>query len=461
MTTSLTYQTINPATGEVLKQYPNITDSDVETAVQNSVDAFHSWRQLSIEERATKIERLAQLFEENVDELAGIMTKEMGKPIAEAREETEFSAEIFRYYATHGAKLAGDQKVNEDAETISYIQRRPVGPLLGIMPWNFPYYQIARFASPNLVLGNTIILKHAESCPESALAMQRMMEEAGIPDGVYQNAFANHEQIAKIIAHPKIQGVSLTGSERAGAAIAEQAGKNLKKAVLELGGSDPYVVLSTDDVKAAAQQAFVTRMENTGQACNSNKRIIVMDDIYDEFVDEMKTLASAMKPGDPTAEVENTYSPMSSEKAADNIMDQLNRVKDAGATIHVGGQREDLPGFYVQPTVVTDIPQGSDIYYEELFGPVATIFRVESDEQALQLANDTQYGLGSAVFATDQERARKFAEQLDAGMVGSNASPEESAEVTFGGVKRSGYGRELGPVGMDEFVNKRLMTIKK
>lgn len=461
MTTSSIYQTINPATGEVLNDYPTIGDSEVDTVVQHSVDAFNEWRKLTIEQRAAKVERLAQLFEDNVDELAAIMTKEMGKPLAEAIEETEFSAEIFRYYATNGAKLAGDQKVSEDDETVSYIQRRPVGPLLGIMPWNFPYYQIARFAAPNLMLGNTIILKHAESCPESALAMQRMMDEAGIPEGVYQNVFANHEQIASIIAHPKIQGVSLTGSERAGAAIAEQAGKNLKKAVLELGGSDPYVVLSTDDVKTAAKQAFITRMENTGQACNSNKRIIVMDDIYDEFVAEMKALASALQPGDPTAGEDNTYSPLSSEKAADTLMAQLNEAKAAGATIHVGGSRPDLPGFYVQPTVITDIPQGSDVYYEEFFGPVVNIFRVESDEQALELANDTQYGLGSAVFATDQVRAEKFAEQLEAGMVGANTSPEESAEVTFGGVKRSGYGRELGPVGMDEFVNKRLMTVKK
>ncbi len=317
------YQTINPATAEVLNSYPTLENDEVESVVQESQKAFAAWRQLSIEERASKVERLAQLFEENVDELAAIMTKEMGKPIAEAREETEFCAEIFRYYATNGPKLARDEKVSEDDNAVSYIQRRPVGPLLGIMPWNFPYYQIARFASPNLVLGNTILLKHAESCPESALAMQRMMEEAGIPDGVYQNVFANHAQISQFIAHPVIQGVSLTGSERAGAAIAEQAGKNLKKAVLELGGSDPYVVLSTDNVQAAAQQAFATRMENTGQACNSNKRIIVMDDIYDEFVQEMTTLAASLKPGDPTTGEENTYSPLSSEKAADTLMSQL------------------------------------------------------------------------------------------------------------------------------------------
>ncbi len=461
MTTSPAYQTINPATGEVLTQYPVIADTDVETIAKNSHQAFATWRALTLAERAAKVAKLADLFEDNVDELAAIMTKEMGKPLAEAKEETQFSAEIFRYYATHGQHLAADTKVSENNDTISYIQRRPVGPLLGIMPWNYPYYQIARFAAPNLVLGNTIILKHAESCPESALAVQRMMDEAGIPTGVYQNVFATHNHISAFIAHPLIQGVSLTGSERAGAAIAEQAGKHLKKAVLELGGSDPYVILSTDDVKAAAQQAFAVRMENTGQACNSNKRIIVMDDIYDEFVAEMTTLAAALKPGDPTTNDDTTYAPLSSEKAATTLLQQLEQAKQAGATIHTGGQREDLPGFYIQPTVITGLPQGSDIYYEEFFGPVITIFRVESDEQALQLANDTQYGLGSAVFATDQTRAQAFAEQLNAGMVGANTSPEESAEVPFGGIKRSGYGRELGPIGMDEFVNKRLMTIKK
>lgn len=421
--------------------------------IQQSQDAFSSWSSLNLQDRIAKVSQLA--------ELAPILTKEMGKPLAEAREETQFAADIFRYYATHGERLAADQLVNEDEEKYSYVQRRPVGPLLGIMPWNYPYYQIARFAAPNLVLANTIILKHAESCPESALTMQRMMDTTDIPTGVYQNVFATHEQVSEFIAHPAIQGVSLPGSERAGAAIAEQAGKHLKKAVLELGGSDPYVILSTDDIKAAAQQAFDVRMENTGQACNSNKRIIVKDDIYNDFVKEISSLASALKPGNPTEGASNTYAPLSSQKAVDTLMDQIIRAEQAGANIHVGGQREDRPGFFVQPTVLTDIPQGSDIYYEEFFGPVITIYRVESDEDALKLANDTQYGLGAAVFATDQDRAAAFAERLHAGMVGTNISPEESAETPFGGVKRSGYGRELGPVGMDEFVNKRLMTVKK
>ena len=461
MPTSPIYQSINPATAEVLNQYPMILDADIEAIIAKSVGAFRAWSDLTIAQRAEKVENLARLFEYKAKDIAAVITKEMGKPLAESYEEVAFCADIFRYYADNGEKLAADQKVNEDDEVISVVQRRPVGPLLGIMPWNYPFYQIARFASPNLVLGNTLVLKHAESCPESALLMQSLMDEAGIPEGVYQNVFANHEQISRFIAHPEIQGISLTGSERAGAAIAEQAGKNLKKAVLELGGSDPYVILSTEDVKTAAADAVAIRLENTGQACNSNKRIIVMDDIYDDFVAEVTRLISELKPADPAAEEDNSYAPLSSEKAAENLLRQLEDAKAAGATIHIGGKRENLPGFYVQPTVITDIPVGSDIYYEEFFGPVVNIFKISSDAEALDLANDTQYGLGSAVFATDQERAQRFAESLNAGMVGANAAPEEIAEVPFGGIKRSGFGRELGPVGMDEFVNKRLMTIKK
>src|SRR5699024_1134812 len=438
-----------------------ILDADIEAIIAKSVGAFRAWSDLTIAQRAEKVENLARLFEYKAKDIAAVITKEMGKPLAESYEEVAFCADIFRYYADNGEKLAADQKVNEDDEVISVVQRRPVGPLLGIMPWNYPFYQIARFASPNLVLGNTLVLKHAESCPESALLMQSLMDEAGIPEGVYQNVFANHEQISRFIAHPEIQGISLTGSERAGAAIAEQAGKNLKKAVLELDGSDPYVILSTEDVKTAAADAVAIPPENTGQACNSNKRIIVMDDIYDDFVAEVTRLISELKPADPAAEEDNSYAPLSSEKAAENLLRQLEDAKAAGATIHIGGKRENLPGFYVQPTVITDIPVGSDIYYEEFFGPVVNIFKISSDAEALDLANDTQYGLGSAVFATDQERAQRFAESLNAGMVGANAAPEEIAEVPFGGIKRSGFGRELGPVGMDEFVNKRLMTIKK
>ncbi|GAA2033413.1 NAD-dependent succinate-semialdehyde dehydrogenase [Yaniella flava] len=461
MTTSPVYRGINPATGEINCEQPFIETAQIGAIINASQEAFASWRDLDITARAAKVDRIAQLFEEHVDELAQIMTREMGKPLAEAQEETNFCAEIFRYYATHGPRLAADEQASEDESSFSIIQRRPVGPLLGIMPWNFPYYQVARFAAPNLVLGNTILLKHAESCPETALAIQKIMDQAGIPSGVYQNIFATHEQVSEIIAHPTVQGISLTGSERAGSAIAEQAGRHLKKAVLELGGSDPYVILSTTDITQAVEQALAVRMENTGQACNSNKRMIVMDDIYEDFVAEMVKQVSNLEPGDPSAGDPNTYAPMSSAGAADLIIDQIERAERAGATIHTGGARANRPGYYVQPTVVTGIPQGSDIYYEEFFGPVVSIYKVSSDEHALQLANDTQYGLGSAVFAAEPGRAEKLAENLDAGMVGINRSPEESAEAPFGGVKRSGYGRELGPVGMDEFVNKRLLTKQK
>ncbi|HLR44003.1 MAG TPA: aldehyde dehydrogenase family protein, partial [Brevibacterium sp.] len=326
-------------------------------------------------------------------------------------------------------------------------------------PWNFPYYQVARFAAPNLMLGNGIVLKHAEICPRSAAAIQDILVTAGVPEGLYTTVYADHEQIAGVIADPRIAGVSLTGSERAGAQVAAQAGKHLKKAVLELGGSDPYVVLDADDVAEAARTAWATRMYNTGQACNSNKRLIVMDDIYDDFVAELTTLAQGMRPGTWDEEDETVYQPLSSRPAAEKLVEQLQRAQDAGAVLHVGGEPV-AEGAYVSPAVLTDVPVGSEIYYEELFGPVATVFRVSSDDEALRLANDSQFGLGGAVFSTDEVRAKRVASGLEVGMANVNTPAGEGAELPFGGVKRSGYGRELGPVGMDEFVNKRLYYVE-
>ncbi|NUL45814.1 NAD-dependent succinate-semialdehyde dehydrogenase [Cellulosimicrobium funkei] len=455
------YRGINPATGQVLSEHPFATDEEVGQAVESAHAAFLEWRARDISDRASVVRKVADLFEERSEELAQIITREMGKPIVESRGEAEFSAEIFRYYADHGPALAADQVLASTDESTSVIQRRPLGVLLGIMPWNYPYYQVARFIAPNLVTGNTILLKHAEVVPESALAIHQLLEDAGVPAGVYQNVFATHEQIATLIADPRVQGVSLTGSERAGAAVAEQAGRHLKKAVLELGGSDPYVILSTDDPREAARQALAVRLENTGQACNSNKRMIVMDDVFDEFVDEMVARVAELAPTDPSAEQEKTFGPLSSEAAADRLVDQIERAVAAGGTLHTGGSRLSRPGFYVSPAVITDIPRDAEIYREEFFGPVVAVYRVSSDEEALDLANDTQYGLGSAVFATEPGRAERLAEGLDAGMVGANQSPPETADMPFGGVKRSGYGRELGPLGMDEFVNKRLMAVAK
>lgn len=460
-TESPAYRSMNPATGQTVSEHPFATDEQINQTVADSVEAYQQWQARSIEDRAQVVQRVADLFAERTEDLAQIITREMGKPIAESREEAEFCADIFGYYATHGPQLASDHVLEDSDEAYTVIQRRGLGPLLGIMPWNFPYYQVARFASPNLVLGNTIMLKHAENCPEAALAIQQVMDDAGIPAGVYQNVFATHDQAATIIADPRVQGVSLTGSERAGASVAAQAGAHLKKAVLELGGSDPYVVLSSNDARAAARTALEVRMENTGQACNSNKRIIVMDDIYDEFVDEMVARVGQLTPDDPAADKENTFGPLTSQGAAEKLLAQLQRATEAGANLRVGGDRLDREGYYIAPTVMTDLPVASDVYREEFFGPVVQIFRASSDAEALELANNTQYGLGSAVFATEDGRAEKFAEQLQAGMVGANQSPPETEHMPFGGVKGSGYGRELGPLGMDEFVNKRLMATAK
>ncbi|WP_035923268.1 NAD-dependent succinate-semialdehyde dehydrogenase [Kocuria rosea] len=454
------YRSVNPATGRVLAEHPTATDVQVQEALAGADAAFRAWRTLPIEERAAVAARVGTLFTERVEELAAVITEEMGKPLAEARDEVAFCAEIFAYFAEQGPALAADQPITASGGGRAVVQKRPVGVLLGIMPWNYPYYQVARFAAPNLVLGNTILLKHAESCPRAALALQQLMDDAGVPAGAYANVFASHDQVADIIADPRVQGVSLTGSERAGAKVAEIAGRNLKKVVLELGGSDPYVVLDTDDVRESARTAFATRMGNTGQACNSNKRMIVMADLYDEFVAELTRQAEALTPGDPAEAAPGTFAPLSSRAAAEGLARQIRAAVDAGATLHAGGRLLEGPGAYLEPTVLTGITPDMAAHHEELFGPVAVVYRVADDAEALALANDTPYGLGGAVFSTDPDRARRLAEGLDAGMAAVNAAEAEGAEMPFGGVKRSGYGRELGPLGMDEFVNKRLLYVK-
>lgn len=453
------YRVLNPATGEVVETFPTATDADVEAALTSAQSAFESWRDTPIETRAKVVARIAELFTERADELAAIITEEMGKPLSQSKGEAEFCTDIFNYFATEGRTLAADQEIKTFSGGRAVVQKLPVGPLLGIMPWNYPYYQVARFAAPNLMLGNTIILKHAENCPRSALAIQQIMDDAGVPQGAYVNLFASHAQIADIIADPRLQGVSLTGSERAGAIIGELAGKNLKKAVLELGGSDPFVVLDAADVASVADTAWDTRMENTGQACNSNKRMIVMEDIFDDFVARLTARAQALTPGDPAADDENTYAPLSSRAAAEGLAAQVQDAVDKGATLHAGGMLGEGDAAYYSPAVLTGVTPEMRAYREELFGPVAVVYRVGSDDEALRLANDTPYGLGGAVFSTDTARAEKVASRLETGMSNVNTPAAEGAEMPFGGVKRSGFGRELGPLGMDEFVNKRLYYV--
>ncbi|HWG00641.1 MAG TPA: NAD-dependent succinate-semialdehyde dehydrogenase [Trebonia sp.] len=459
MTQTPPYQVTDPATGEAGQTFPFATDDEVEQALAKATAAFTEWRQRPVTERAAIVGKVAELFTERAAELAALITREMGKRPKAAAGEAEFCTDIFGYYADNGPELLKDKPLaGHDSARVEYL---PVGPVLGIMPWNYPYYQVARFAAPNLVAGNTVLLKHAENCPTAALAIARLMADAGVPEGVYVNIFATHEQVATMIADKRLRGVSLTGSERAGAAVAATAGRNLKKVVLELGGSDPYIVLDTGDVADAAKTAWVTRMENVGQACNSNKRMIVMDDIYDDFVAALVKRAAAMTPRQPGDDSGRSYSPMVSRKAAENLLEQVRDAVGKGATLHVGGTLGDGAGAYFAPAVLTGVTPEMRAYREELFGPVAVVYKVSSDEEAVEIANAVDFGLGGAVFATDEERAARVAEQLEVGMANVNTPAGEGADLPFGGTKRSGFGRELGPLGIDEFVNKRLFYVEK
>jgi succinate-semialdehyde dehydrogenase/glutarate-semialdehyde dehydrogenase len=441
------YAVVDPSTGEVVKEYPTATDEQMEHALGAASRAFREWsKNSSLDERAALIRRVAELHTERKDELAAIIQREMGKPLDQSVGEVEFSAAIYEFYADNAAKFLADEPIELlDGEGSAVVRRSAVGVLLGIMPWNYPYYQVARFAGPNLVLGNTIVLKHAPQCPESAAAIAQIFEDAGYPEGAYVNVYATNEQIADAIADPRVQGVSLTGSERAGAAVAEIAGRNLKKVVLELGGSDPFILLSSDDMDATVEAAVAGRFENTGQACNAAKRFIVAADIYDEFLEKFTKRVLAAADG---------LAPLSSVAAAERLAEQVDRAVADGATLVAEGERK---GAFFPPGVLTNVSPDSPSAKEELFGPVATVYKVSSEDEAIALANDTPFGLGSYVFTTDAEQAKRVAENIDAGMVFVNAVGAEGVELPFGGIKRSGFGRELGRYGIDEFVNKKLI----
>jgi succinate-semialdehyde dehydrogenase/glutarate-semialdehyde dehydrogenase len=459
MTQTPPYQVTDPATGEVTETFPFATDAEIQDALSSAAGAFAEWRRRPIEERAAIVKRVAELFSERAADLAALITKEMGKRPAQAVGEAEFCTEIFSYYADNGPGLLADRPLpGYDTARVEYL---PIGPVLGVMPWNYPYYQVARFAAPNLVAGNTVILKHAENCPTSALAIAAIMKDAGVPDGVYVNVFATHEQVATMIADPRLRGVSLTGSERAGTVVAETAGRNLKKVVLELGGSDPYIILDAPDIEGAAETAWTTRMENVGQACNSNKRMIVMDRVYDDFVAALVKRAAAMTPRRNGDDSDDTYSPMVSRKAAENLLAQVRDAVSKGATLHVGGTLTSEQGAYFAPAVLTGVTPEMRAYREELFGPVAVVYKVTTDEEAVQLANVVDFGLGGAVWSADEARAMAVARRLEVGMANVNTPAGEGADLPFGGTKRSGFGRELGPLGIDEFLNKRLFYIQK
>jgi len=452
------YQVLNPATGVVEREYESATDAEIASVLERTAAAAVAWGQVPVAERAAIIHRVADLHDERKVELAALITREMGKITADAVGEVEFVVDIYRYYADNGPALLADQPLDASTGGTAWVRKAPIGPLLGVMPWNYPYYQVARFAGPNLVAGNTIVLKHAPQCPESALAIEQIYRDAGLPADAYINIFATNEQVADIIADPRVRGVSVTGSERAGTAVAALAGAHLKKVVLELGGSDPFIVLDAPDVEKVAKDGVFARMENAGQACNAAKRFIVADALYDEFVEKFTAEMATLTTGDPT-DPGTSYGPLVSEQAVVGLVAQIDDAVSKGATVRTGGKRLDRPGAFLEATVLTDVTPEMRAFREELFGPVAVIYRVSDVDEAVRLANDTPFGLGAAIYTQDPTLALDVANRIDTGMVWINEPEGGGADLPFGGTKRSGVGRELGPMGIDEFINRKLIHV--
>ena len=449
------YQVNNPATGELESTYPTASDQDIQQTIENADKAYQDWRHVPLDERSTLLHKVADIYLERQDELARIVATEMGKPIAEGKGEIGLVAEIYRYYADNAEQLLATNEIAV-AKGTAIVEKHPVGVLLGIMPWNYPHYQVARFIAPNLMAGNTIILKHAPQCPHTAEVIVDILKAAGAPDGIYNNIYATNEQAATIIHDKRVQGVSLTGSERAGAAVAKEAGGALKKVVLELGGSDPFIVTDSADIKQAVKGALAGRFGNAGQACNAAKRLIVVEAVYDDFVKGFTDGVQDMSLADPLND-KTAMGPMSSKAAADNLQKQLDSAIDAGATVLVSGGKVDKPGAWFKPTVLTDVNDSMAVYREELFGPVAVIYKARDIDHAIKIANDVPFGLGASIQTQDTALAKKIGEQLEVGMVSINAPSGSEANTPFGGVKRSGFGRELGTPGITEFLNYKLI----
>ncbi|MCJ1675503.1 NAD-dependent succinate-semialdehyde dehydrogenase [Rathayibacter sp. VKM Ac-2929] len=449
------YKTINPSTGETLEEHELLSDDEVEGLLTRSAAAYSSFRSLPLEERTAVLRRAAALHRERIEELAEILTVEMGKPITQARGEVTLVASIYEYYADNAARFLADEQLDIAGGGEALVRTEPIGPLLGVMPWNYPYYQVARFVAPNLALGNTIILKHARNCPRAALAIERVLRDAGLPRDAYLNAFIDSRQVAVIVADERVRGVSLTGSERAGSAVGEIAGRHMKKYVLELGGSDPFIVLDDADVDAAVAAGIVGRYANGGQACTASKRFIVMEAVYEEFTRKFIDAVADIVTGDPM-DPATFLGPLSSAGAGDELDEIVQDAVSQGATLHTapGAQRS---GAFYPPSVLTEVTPQMRAFEEELFGPTAVVYRVPSPQAAVQLANASPFGLASSVFTADRDLAASLAEQLDAGMVWINATSKTAPDLPFGGVKRSGVGRELARFGIDEFANKKLV----
>lgn len=452
-------QTINPTTNKVVKSFDEISETALDDAVAKAANTFDEWKKTDYKTRARLLYNVAGLLRAKKKELAKIITLEMGKLLSHAEGEIKLSAEIFDYYAKNAEGFLADKTLNP-VHGKALIRHSPVGVLLGVQPWNFPFYQVARFAAPNIMIGNTILIKHASNVPQCAIAIEQILIEAGAPQGLYTNLLLAKERTTALVADKRIRGVSLTGSEAAGASIAAEAGKHIKKSVLELGGSDAFIILEDADIDKTVEWAVVGRINNNGQCCVASKRFIAVESIADEFLEKFKAKMSELVVGDPMESTTN-LGPLCSEGAAINIANQVKKAVDGGAKILLGGKRVNREGAYMEATILTDILPENPVFYEEFFGPVALFFKVKDEAEAIALANNSPFGLGGSVFTSDIEKGKRVADQIDTGMVFINHPTWTQADLPFGGTKSSGYGREMAELGLDEFVNKKLIRISE
>jgi succinate-semialdehyde dehydrogenase/glutarate-semialdehyde dehydrogenase len=450
---------VNPATDETVETYEPATAADVEDALSRADEAFDAWRDRPIRERETHLERVAELLRERTDEYAELMTREMGKPIAQARAEVEKCAWGCEHYAQHAsAYLSAEHHASPPGTTAKTVYD-PLGVVLAVMPWNFPFWQVIRFAAPYLTAGNVGVLKHASNVPGCALALEQLFRDAGYPEGVFQSVLAPSELVDDVIADDRVQAATLTGSGPAGRAVASTAGDQLKKTVLELGGSDPFVVLEDADLEAAAERGAWARNQNGGQSCIAAKRFVVVDDVYDAFLDRLVDETEALTVGDPL-DPSTDVGPQASPRFLETLHDQVTASVEAGATVLTGGEPLDRDGAYYPPTILADVPANCPADSEELFGPVASVYRVADEDEAVAVANDTRFGLGASVWTTDRARGESLAREIDAGCVYVNQLVKSDPRVPFGGVGESGYGRELSAIGIQEFVNRKTVWVE-
>ena len=453
----MTYQSVNPYDGKILKTFEGLTDRQLESALETAETCFESWRHTTFAERATVVAKAAAIMRARIDEFARPVTLEMGKLIDQARDEVVLSADIIDYYAKNAECFLAPQHLTPGSGEAE-IESSPFGVLFGVQPWNFPYYQLARFAAPNLMAGNIVMVKHAGCVPQCAIAFEKLWLEAGAPAGAYTNLRISYEQVNRVIDDPRIKGVALTGSVEAGKIVAGRAGLNLKKSTMELGGSDAFIVLEDADLDKTVKWAVWGKMNNTGQCCTAAKRFIVVEALADRFLDKFQTALTAFKPGDPMDEA-TTLGPLSTEAALIKLLDQVKRAIANGATLVMGCNRIGRPGAFMQPTILTNIQPDNPAFREEFFGPVALFFRVKNEDEAVALANDSEFGLGGAVFTKDIARGKRVASRIDTGMVFINHPTDSTPDLPFGGIKNSGYGRELSSMGIQEFVNKKLVRV--